>query len=214
MRVGMKQLILGWRAAVENRQAQRALSREVRRLLYGHRPIKLVIGAAAGQHFDGWLMTNLPVFNALKVEHWGTMFPSGCIDRILAEHVIEHWHEGEFVEFLRIVRPFLSRAGTIRLAVPDGLHPDPHYIEYVRPGGSGAGSDDHKVLYTYKKMGSISSRAGYACTFLEHFDETGQFHAIPWDIQDGFIKRSSRYDPRNETAPLSYTSLMVDLKPQ
>jgi len=47
---------------------------------------------------------------------------------------------------------FLRIGGTLRIAVPDGCHPDPNYIEHVRPGGTGAGADDHQFLYTYKTI--------------------------------------------------------------
>ena len=39
--------------------------------------------------------------------------------------------------------------GNFRIAVPDGFHTDPSYIENVKPGGTGEGSEDHKNLFNY-----------------------------------------------------------------
>jgi predicted SAM-dependent methyltransferase len=150
----------------------------------------------------------------LNPAHWSYIFPQGSIDRILAEHVIEHWTEDDFRLFLRVVQPFLSEQGFIRIAVPDGFHPDPSYIDYVKPGGSGSGSDDHKVLYNYIAITRILSEEQYNYNLPEYFDEAGQFHCSPWEISDGFVERSADYDSRNKERSLSYTSLIIDVWPR
>jgi predicted SAM-dependent methyltransferase len=128
--------------------------------------------------------------------------------------VIEHWTEREFCAFLQIVTPFLAEQGFVRIAIPDGFHPDPVYINYVKPGGSGAGASDHKVLYTYVSVAQLLSKVDYDYQFLEYFDETGQFHQIAWEIEDGFVHRSANYDSRNKNQPLTYTSLIFDVWPK
>jgi len=45
----------------------------------------------------------------------------------------------------------------LRVAVPDGFHPNPGYIERVKPGGTGPGAGDHKILYTYRTLSAILS---------------------------------------------------------
>jgi predicted SAM-dependent methyltransferase len=45
---------------------------------------------------------------------------------------------------------------------------------------------------------------------LEYFDPDGEFHCQAWQTADGMISRSSEHDDRNQTKPLSYTSLIVD----
>jgi predicted SAM-dependent methyltransferase len=103
----------------------------------------------------------------------------------------------------------------LRIAVPDGFHPDPDYIEYVRPGGTGAGADDHKVLYNYKLLSEQLRRAGFEVTLLEYWDENGDFHFRPWSSRDGYISRSRDHDERNQNGTLAYTSLIVDaIKPK
>ena len=98
----------------------------------------------------------------------------------------------------------------MRIAVPDGLHPDPAYIDQVKPGGSGSGSDDHKVLYTYKTLSKLLESVGFEIRLLEYFDEEGKFHYSEWSPDDGMIRRSSRFDQRNTVVPNAYTSLILD----
>lgn len=120
----------------------------------------------------------------------------------------------QFRLFVRTVRPFLSEQGFIRIAVPDGFHPDPSYIEYVRPGGSGCGAADHRVLYNHTTIAGILSEEHYDHKLLEYFDQGGQFHRSAWQEGDGFIERSADHDPRNSGEnPLAYTSLIVDVRP-
>lgn len=172
----------------------------------------MVIGSG-GIAFPGWVMTDLPFLDALNETHWRNIFSQNCIDRILMEHVIEHWTIDEFRRFLDLAKPYLSETGQIRIAVPDGLHPDPRYIDLVKPGGSGLGAADHKVLYTHQKIEEVARSAGYRCVLKEYFDEQGTFHQNAWDAADGPIRRSADNDPRNQEVPLTYTSLIADLMP-
>ena len=156
------------------------------------------------------MSTDLPVLDALNPAHWRRIFPPRSIDRILAEHVVEHWTEVEFRKFLGILPPFLSEDASLRIAVPDGFHPDPNYIDFVKPGGSGSGADDHRVLYNHITMTDSLCKEEYDYELLEYFDEVGHFHRSPWKASDGIITRSADHDHRNKTRALSYTSLIVD----
>jgi predicted SAM-dependent methyltransferase len=196
----------------EHIRARSFLRKEVNGLRARGEMVKVVVGAGA-THQEGWLTTNLPTLDALKRADWRRIFPRSSIHRILAEHVIEHWTQDQFSLFLRIVQPFLSDQGVVRIAVPDGFHPDPSYIEHVKPGGIGPGADDHKVLYDHVTMRHMLSRGQYDYELIEYFDEAGQFHRCSWDTSDGFIRRSAEYDGRNRQRALSYTSLIVDAWP-
>ena len=134
------------------RAQQTAIKAQVARSLESGRPLKVIIGAGETL-YDGWIATDIPALNILKQQHWALLFKTESIDRLLAEHVIEHLTPAQFGEFLRIARMFLAADGQIRFAVPDGHHPDGAYIERVRPGGTGEGADDHKVLYTCDLFG-------------------------------------------------------------
>jgi len=199
--------------AAAQRKSRYLLRQRVSRLQRQAKAVKVVIGSAT-RTYEGWINTDLPVLDALNPAHWSYIFPRGSIDRILAEHVIEHWTEDEFRLFLRLVKQFLSDQGFIRIAVPDGFHPDSSYIDWVKPGGSGIGADDHKVLYNHITITRVLSDEQYDYMLLEYFDEAGQFHQCPWDANDGFVARSADNDPRNEERPLSYTSLIVDAWPR
>jgi predicted SAM-dependent methyltransferase len=51
---------------------------------------------------------------------------------------------------------------------------------------------------------------GFRVHLLEYWDEEGQFHFEDWNDDCGHIKRSRRYDKRNQMGKLNYTSLIVD----
>jgi len=209
---GLKWKQSALRKVLANRKSRYLLRRCIRSLHYENEPIKVVIGAASTEYED-WISTDYPVLDALNLRHWNYLFERSSIDRILAEHVIEHWTEDEFRLFLKVVLPFLREQGFIRLAIPDGFHPDQSYIDWVKPGGIGIGADDHKILYNHIMITHILSDEGYGCNLMEYFDEEGQFHCSPCEISDGFVARSADNDPRNKERSLSYTSLIVDAWP-
>ena len=199
-----------YRRRAHLKQAQQAICTQVEEAQQAGRAIKIILGAGTTR-YEGWIATDLPAFDILKHEHWARLFPPNAIDRMLAEHVIEHLTVEQFQDFLRIARIYLAPGGRIRLAVPDGCHPDPDYIERVRPGGTGEGADDHKVLYTCDLINDLLAAQGYDCQLLEYYDDAGEFHHCPWQIEDGFVRRSAFHDSRNADGRLVYTSLIVDV---
>ncbi len=170
---------------------------------------KIVVGAG-GTRFEGWIPTEQHVLNLLVESDWLRYFKRDSLDAILAEHVWEHLTPEESILAARNCFSFLKPGGYLRVAVPDGYHPDPGYIERVRPGGIGSGADDHKVLYTYKTFRDIFVSAGFKVSLLECFDECGKFHYNEWSPIDGFIERSMRFDGRNRDGNLNYTSIILD----
>jgi predicted SAM-dependent methyltransferase len=189
---------------------RRPIKRLILRLrLLGRRPLRIVVGAS-GFAQPGWVATDITALDLLREGDWRPIFAEGSIDAILAEHVWEHLSADDGLAAARRCRRYLRPGGRLRIAVPDGLHPDPAYVAAVRPGGSGPGADDHKVLYTYQSLQSMLAGAGLQASALEHFDEAGQFRAAPWDPADGLVRRSRRFDPRNAGGRLAYTSLIMD----
>jgi predicted SAM-dependent methyltransferase len=148
--------------------------------------------------------------NLLSAADWAALAPANGFDAILAEHVWEHLSLADGQTAARLCWHHLRPGGYLRIAVPDGYHPDPAYREYVRPGGSGAGAADHKVLYTHQILSDILTGIGFDVQLLEYFDREGQFHFADWETADGMIDRSSRFDERNRDKPLAYTSLLLD----
>lgn len=188
-----------WKAAHNLRQTIR----------HSGAPLRIIIGAS-GTGYSGWIPTEYPLVN---VAEWPTLdrfFERESVSAILAEHVWEHLTPPQAEAAARNCRELLAVGGHVRVAVPDGLHPDPAYMEYVRPGGSGEGSDDHKVLYTYRSLVELFERAGFSTRLLEWFDENGSFHSTDWDPEEGHISRSARFDERNRTNPTAYTSIILD----
>ena len=191
------------------KQHQERIRQQIEQVEHTGQPLKVIIGAGITQ-FEGWVATDIPAFDILKHEHWAVLFQPNSINRMLAEHVFEHLTTEQFQDFLRIARIYLSDEGRIRIAIPDGYHPNDTYIDHVRPGGIGVGADDHQVLYNRDSMSAILTAQGYDYQFLEYFDAQGQFHHVDWRVEDGFIQRSSQYDKRNANGQLAYTSLIVD----
>lgn len=178
-------------------------------LKYKNKPVNIVVGAG-GVVQDGWIETDIDTLNLLDRRDWIFLFKKIKIDKIIAEHVWEHLSIEDGKQGLLHCYEFLKEGGMIRIAVPDGFHPNPDYIEYVKPRGTGDGADDHKVLYNYRLFTNMLEEAGFKVRLLEYFDETGEFQSADWSNDDGIIRRSKRFDKRNADGKLNYTSLIVD----
>lgn len=175
----------------------------------GRPEIKIVVGAS-NIYEKGWAATEVDFLNLLNEKDWQYFFQENSIQAILAEHVWEHLHPADGLLAARMCFKYLKSGGYLRVAVPDGYHPDKEYIEYVRPGGTGAGADDHKILYTESSFAKLFQEAGFQVRLLEWFDSNGKFHYQEWDTNDGMIWRSRRFDERNKDGQLKYTSLIID----
>lgn len=170
---------------------------------------KIIIGSS-GTNSDGWVSTDRQVLDLLCPESWERYFEPGSLDAILAEHVWEHLSPDAALKSAATCYRYLKHGGYLRIAVPDGYHPDVSYIDEVRPGGVGPGADDHKVLYSYTSLLDLFTRAGFEVRLYEYFDEGGVFHFADWDSADGMVQRSKRFDERNTAGNLAYTSIVLD----
>ena len=171
--------------------------------------LKIVIGSS-GVFEKSWIPTNYQYLNLLNEEDWRRAFGKKRIDAILAEHVFEHLTEAEGLQALHTCHKYMKYGARLRVAVPDGYNPDGDYIEMVRPGGVGAGCEDHKVLYNVEILEQMFVAAGFAVQRLEYFDAKGQFHRSVWQPEDGMIHRSLAHDPRNRDGSIKFTSLILD----
>ncbi len=175
-------------------------------------PLRIIIGAGRTRQ-PWWISTNRTELDLLQPRSWEQFLQDRTADALLAEHVWHYLSPEQGLYGARLCRRHLAANGYLRIAVPDGFHPDPVYIDWVKPNGTGPSAPAHKVLYNYRSLAGLLEAAGYAVTLLEHFDESGVFHAREWQPEDGLIRRSARFDPRNAAAALTYTSLIVDGKP-
>lgn len=157
-----------------------------------------------------WYASDIKILNVAVEKDWGNLLFFLRVDNIMAEHVWEHLTESDTMLANKNCYKYLKKNGVLRLAVPDGFHPAKDYIDYVKPGGNGLGADDHKILYNYKIMTERLEKVGFKVQLLEYWDENGKFHFTHWNDDGGHIRRSKRYDPRNENGTLNYTSLIVD----
>ncbi len=171
--------------------------------------IRIVVGAG-GIKQKHWIVTDKSQIDVTERRSWLKFVAPDSVDAILAEHIWEHLTADEALMAAKNCREFLKPGGHIRIAVPDGYFPDTEYINQVKPLGLGSGSEDHKVLYTYKTLGGLYSSLGFDVRLLEYWDEKGIFHYSSWDPGDGMIQRSREFDPRNQKGELKYTSLILD----
>lgn len=177
-------------------------------------PAKKIVIGSANISQPQWVATDKSSLDILNRDSFARYWQSNSRLAFMAEHVWEHFTEDNAATANVNCFEFLKPGGRLRIAVPDGFHPDPSYIESVRPGGTGDGAKDHKVLYNYKSITEKLLTAGFKVELLEYWDTNGQFHFHEWSSEDGHVRRSKRYDPRNQDGSLTFTSLIVDaIKP-
>lgn len=164
--------------------------------------MKIIIGAADTKQ-EGWLSVEQSQLDITEPDDFERLLGNDRAEAILAEHVFEHICP--ILPVLENIYKYLRIGGYLRLAVPDGFHPDPAYIEYVSPPMMG-----HCELYNYKILGSLLSSVGFRVKLLEWWDESGKFHANAWNEIDGRIDRCLASDERNRDGKPHYTSLIID----
>jgi predicted SAM-dependent methyltransferase len=172
-------------------------------------PIRLSVGAGGIVH-SGWISVDQCDLDVTCRDSWERFLGTARANAILAEHVWEHLSPADALAGARNCLRFLEPGGHFRIAVPDGFHPDPAYRRAVEPGGTGEGADDHRVLYDCETLTALLQEAGFHVRLLEYFDRDGRFHFNEWDPAEGMVRRSSRFDRRNDSRPLTYTSLIAD----
>jgi predicted SAM-dependent methyltransferase len=175
--------------------------------------IRLILGAGNTRQ-DGWIRTQKTTLNVLENQDWEDALGNRRVAALFAEHVWEHIPIEDVACANRNCFRFLERGGLLRIAVPDGFHPNPKYIRHVRPGGTGPGAHDHKTIYNCRSLSNSLEAAGFTVSLIEYWDEESKFHCGEWISSAGHVRRSFRYDARNSDGKPNYTSLIVDaLKP-
>lgn len=198
----------------------------------GNGSVRVIIGAGP-QRIEGWLATDIDRLDIVKESSWGRLFEPNGIDRILAEHVLEHLSLRELRDALVCVHRYLRPGGLLRLAVPDAFHPSRYYYNLVKPGGWET-PYEHMLFLDYEMLSRIAREAGFEVHLLEYFDENGIFHAAEYNSEDGVINRCARNNTGLDTndpevmrrfyasipdhlrqqfveRQMSYTSLIADL---
>ena len=192
----------------------KSLQLRLRILFSNKKHLKVVVGSG-GIYSKGWIPTGLETIDASKEITWNKFFNKNSLEAILGEHIWEHLTLEESATATKICFEFLKPGGYCRIAVPDGLHPDPIYLRGVGPIGP---NEQHKVMYDFESIKEIFESVGFKVSYLEYYDKDGVFHKTNWDPNKGMIHRSVRY--RNVHKDVSclgldnYTSLIIDaIKP-
>ena len=180
------------------------------KLLAGVQVKKLVVGGGSIIHEADWISTDIEILDVTDADSWSRLLGKGKLSNVFAEHVWEHLTHEQSEAANKNVFNHLKPGGCFRIAVPDGYMPDPTYIDYVKPGGHGPGAEDHKILYNYITLRESLERVGFQVVMLEYWDENGKFHFNEWSTEQGKVLRSKRFDQRNVSGELKYTSLIID----
>ncbi len=166
--------------------------------------VKLVVGADS-YPCPGWIVNNKKEMDITKESNWLLFFQKNSIDRIVAEHVLEHLSAMEVLKVFINVEKFLKKGGIFRIAVPDGNHPNNDYIKYVKPP-----ADGHKQLFTFESLYKVAAlRVGFIVQGLEYWDN-GTFFRNKYNEDDGYIIRNQIGGAERQDGMTYYTSLIVD----
>src|SRR4030042_1790307 len=152
--------------------------------------MKIIIGAG-GRTQKVWISTEQGQLDLL-CENDFIRILNGAVgyECMVAEHIYEHISPLLVINALSNCYKYLSPNGRLRIAVPDGFHPDKDYIDYVKPGGTGAGASDHKELYNYHSLSKLLKQVGFRVELLEWWDENKKYHAKPWYNSAGYLEGS------------------------
>jgi predicted SAM-dependent methyltransferase len=175
-------------------------------------PLQIILGAGE-QRYPGWIVTQREDLDLLRPELWRERFGERRAAAFLCEHVWEHLTEDEGRAAARLCFDYLQPGGYLRCAVPDGFFPNAEYQKTVQVGGPGPADHpaaDHKIVYSYPLFEDIFVAAGFEVDLLEYCDRRGRFHYNQWDISQGKIYRSLRFDHRNQDGELNSVSLILD----
>ncbi len=186
---------------------RRKLKHQIKQLSESN-SLKLNIGSG-NLTYDYWLNLNLPFFDLTRARLWSFFFKQATINNILMEHVLEHLTVQDVRLALSFAKTYLHKSGNIRIAVPDKNHPNPEYIEFVKPGGSGAGADDHRSFWNYSDFIKLAEDLDFKYDLREYYNEQGELVMSDMDTDDGEIVRTAR---KPQQGPLKdYSSLIIDL---
>ena len=190
-----------WKSEVDRSIAQLKVQRAEK--------VCLIIGAN-DTYQRGWIPTNQNFLDVLNGDDWNILLQGRKVDALVAEHVWEHLTLADGIHAAKLCNQYLHEGSVLRIAVPDGNHPNPIYQEWVKPNGVGNG-DDHRMLYTHETLTKVFKEAGFRdIKKLEYFDENSKFHGKTIEDRNGYIRRTSKNDPRNFDGKLRYTSLVIE----
>jgi predicted SAM-dependent methyltransferase len=176
--------------------------------------IKIIVGAAETSQ-PGWYSTNEQWLDIAKQADWDAVFSGRrLITHVVAEHVFEHLTYEECGWALANMSVHMAAGARIRIAVPDGYHPDPIYLAHVGIAGIGDDAADHKQLLNADILSGLLRDGGFEPTVIEGFTRDGRLITEPYSADDGSIRRSRVNNGAGAAATWTFvdadTSLIVD----
>jgi predicted SAM-dependent methyltransferase len=188
---------------------------EIRLPLLLGQPLRIIVGAAL-THQKGWYSTNEQWLDIASEQCWTDVFKGkALLTHVVAEHVFEHLTEPQARSALALIHRHMLPGALIRIAVPDGYHPDPGYLAQVGIAGKGPDAEDHKQLLNADSLRRLLEDAGFTARQLEGYRADGHLLLSEFDGRDGFIQRS-RGNPENMRGVAGWdfvdanTSLIMD----
>lgn len=187
--------------------------------LISKKNVKIILGAALTSD-KGWFSTNEQWLDITNLMHWKRIFRGKTkIYCAMAEHVFEHLTQKEMRIALQQIYNHLIPEGNLRIAVPDGNHPNPEYRKHTGINGIGADASDHKQFIKFEFLKDELEKIGFSVTLLEGYDVSGNLNVNKINKDLGNIMRSRsnfKYNSNSKNYgwdfPDSNTSLIVDAK--
>ena len=90
--------------------------------------IKFNVGSGGINNDKNWYATDIHSLNLTKNIDWKKLLFNLRIDNIMAEHVWEHLTEEDTILANNNCYKYLKRGGILRIAVPDGFHPEKNIL--------------------------------------------------------------------------------------
>ena len=183
-------------------------------LLNRNKKVKIILGAALTNQ-KGWLSTNEEWLDISDYKDWFRLFKGkALVKRALAEHVFEHLSREQMKTAFKLIYTHLCKEGTLRIAVPDGNHPNETYRKNTGINGIGADASDHKQFLSYEIIENDLRDVGFKCLHMQGFNNKGDLIVKKLPAELGFIMRS-RTNPNRSSSEIwdfvdSQTSLIVD----
>ena len=176
------------------RQAQKAVvyfsrRQRIRIPIACNAPLKIIVGAAMTRE-PGWYSTNEQWLDITQSSDWKRVFGGkALLSHVIAEHVFEHLTPSQTRQALDLIAKHMLPGGRIRIAVPDGYHPDTTYLKHVGIAGIGADAADHKQLLNSDSLKSFLQDAGFDAELMEGYLKNGTLVQKPLDSAGGMISR-------------------------
>lgn len=187
--------------------------------------LKLHLGCGSNS-LEGWVNVDIesPIADLIHDLRQPLPFPDGSVDRIFAEHMIEHIEYEEAIALIRECRRVLVPGGVVRVTTPDLVWLVTNYAAAVtdRWGelwqprspcallNEGMRSWGHKYLYDRADLRALFHDAGFVdvvdCDWRESIDpELSGLESRPFNREIIFEARLH--------APVSHTNALKDLGP-